>query len=211
MEVRELKKNMEQYPARLRRCENAPESLFVKGIVPYDDLKTAAVIGARICSEYGRYMARTIGTQLAAEGYQLISGMSLGVDGIAARGAMSQDGRVFIVPGCGADIIYPEENGMIYDYARKNGGIISLFQEGTKPEASLFPRRSELIAQLADTIILVEARRKSAALFTAEYAKSIGKRVIVLPGRLTDRLSDGCNDLLRKGYEMYYDVYSLIA
>ncbi|MBQ6735277.1 MAG: DNA-processing protein DprA [Lachnospiraceae bacterium] len=187
------------YPARLKEIPDPPKALYVRGRLPSEDVPSVAVVGARICSEYGRYMARQFGTELAQAGIQVISGMALGVDGIAQKAALMAGGASCAVLGCGADVCYPPENRELYDRLCAEGGILSEYPPGTQPQRHLFPPRNRIISGLADAVLVVEARRKSGTLITVDMALEQGKDVYALPGRATDRLSDGCNELLKQG------------
>ena len=187
------------YPQRLRNIPDPPYALYVRGELPGEDFPTVAVVGARICSEYGRYMARQFGTELAQAGIRVVSGMAMGVDSIAQRACLRAGGRSYAVLGCGADVCYPPENRDLYDQLTENGGVISEYIPGTEPKRNLFPARNRIIAGLADAVLVVEARKKSGTLITVDMALEQGRDVYALPGRATDRLSDGCNHLLRQG------------
>ena len=103
------------------------------------------------------------------------------------------------VLGCGADVIYPESNSKLYYDLIEKGGILSEYQPATPPRAGLFPQRNRIISALADVVLVVEARHKSGTLITVDMALEQGKEVYVIPGRCTDQLSLGCNQLLRQG------------
>lgn len=188
-----------EYPAKLRALENAPLGIYVKGRLPREDLPTVAIVGARFCSAYGRYMAKQFGLELAQAGIQVVSGMALGVDGIAQREVLRQGGYSAGVLGCGVEVCYPPENRDLYDSLAKSGGLISEYPIDAKPEAHMFPPRNRIIAGLADAVLVVEARKKSGTLITVAFAQAAGKKVFALPGRATDRLSDGCNELIKTG------------
>lgn len=187
------------YPGRLLNIPDPPFALYVKGRMPNPDKPSAAIIGARLCSEYGRYIARQFGLALAAAGIQIISGMAMGIDGISQKAALDSGGDSFAVTGCGPDICYPAENKELYDRLVDKGGIISEYKPHTEPKAHLFPPRNRIISGLADIIIVIEARRHSGTLITVDMALEQGKEVFAVPGRITDRLSDGCNMLIRQG------------
>lgn len=187
------------YPLRLRDCPDAPYGLYYYGRLPDHATPTVAIIGARICSEYGRFMARQFGTELGAAGVQIVSGMALGVDGIAQKGALSAGGTSFGILGSSVDVCYPEENRALYEELIATGGVISEYAPVTAPEARFFPLRNRIIAGLADIVLVIEARKKSGTLITVEQALDYGRDVFAVPGRVTDRLSDGCNFLIRQG------------
>lgn len=188
-----------EYPQRLRDIPDAPLALYVKGCMPDPELPSVAIVGARFCSSYGRYMARQFGMELARNGFQVISGMALGVDGIAQTAALQAGGYSAGVLGCGVDVCYPPENRALYDSLCAQGGILSEYAPGTVPKPGLFPPRNRIISGLADAVLVVEARAKSGTLITVDMALEQGRDVFVLPGRATDRLSDGCNLLLKQG------------
>ncbi|MBE5822553.1 MAG: DNA-protecting protein DprA [Butyrivibrio sp.] len=189
----------EDFPEKLKNIPNAPFAIYVKGKLPDPNIPSVAVVGARMCSDYGRFMARQFGRDLAIAGIQVISGMARGVDGIAQGAAVAAGGASFGVLGCGVDICYPPENKEIYDALSLNGGLISEFPPGMEPVARFFPMRNRIISALADALVVVEARRKSGTTITVDTALEQGRDVFAVPGRASDRLSDGCNYLISQG------------
>lgn len=187
------------YPRRLREIPDPPYGLFYRGKLPEDEMLAVAVVGARECSEYGKYVAQELGKTFARRGVQVISGMARGIDGITQKAAVEDGGSSFAVLGCGVDICYPSQNRPLYETLLKRGGILSAYPPGTSPQASLFPPRNRIVSGLADALIVVEARQKSGTLITVDMALEQGREVYVVPGRLTDRLSDGCNRLIKQG------------
>ena len=197
--IRFVTRDDSEFPQKLRDIPDAPLALYVKGRMPDPDVPSVAIVGARFCSSYGRYMARQFGMELAQNGFQVISGMALGVDGISQTAALQAGGYSAGILGCGADVCYPPENRTLYDSLCTQGGIISEYVPGTVPKPGLFPPRNRIISGLADAVLVVEARAKSGTLITVDMALEQGRDVFVLPGRATDRLSDGCNLLLKQG------------
>ena len=187
------------FPAKLRTIPDAPYALYVKGSLPDPEQPSAAIIGARMCSEYGRYLARQFGMELANAGIQIISGMADGVDGISQKAAMLAGGRSYAVMGCGVNYCYPPENRDVYELLNEHGGILSEYPPDTQPRANLFPPRNRIISALADLVLVIEARKHSGTLITVDMALEQGREVFAIPGRITDRLSDGCNMLIRQG------------
>lgn len=188
-----------EYPVRLSNIPDAPYGLFLKGKLPKDDILSVAIIGARECSEYGKFTARELGRTLGSNGVQVISGMARGIDGISQMGAQEAGGVSYAVLGCGVDVCYPSSNRPLYDQLVKEGGIISSYPPGTQPQAGLFPPRNRIVSGLADVVVVVEARQKSGTLITVDMALEQGREVYAVPGRITDRLSDGCNRLIKQG------------
>lgn len=163
-----------------------------------------------MCSDYGRYMARQFGRGLAMSGVQVISGMARGVDGIAQHAAITAGGKSFAVLGCGPDICYPEENKDVYDFLPNSGGIISEYPPGMEPISSFFPKRNRIISGLSDVLLVVEARQKSGTSITVDTALEQGREVLAVPGRVTDRLSDGCNNLISQGAGVAINVEDVL-
>lgn len=188
-----------EYPGRLKKISDPPAILYYIGSLPAEERTALAVIGARECSDYGSYVAEVFASRIAACGINIISGMARGIDGISQREALRAGGSTYAVLGCGVDICYPAGNRELYDRIREKGGILSPFLPGTPPAKQLFPFRNKIVAGLSDALLVVEARQKSGTWITVDMALEQGKDVYAVPGRLTDRLSDGCNLLIRQG------------
>ncbi len=188
-----------EYPEKLKYIYEPPLCLFVKGELPCEQTKTVAIVGARDLSHYGAETAKWFGSELARAGMQIISGVATGVDSKGLCGALGSKGKVFGVLGCGIDVVYPPENNMLYEDIINNGGIISEYPCKTKPLAYHFPMRNRIISALADCVLVVEARKKSGSLITADLALEQGKDVAAVPGRHSDTLSEGTNSLIKNG------------
>lgn len=189
----------ENYPQRLFPYNHKPYFLFYKGRMPDDSLPVAAMVGARACSGYGRNMARNLARELSHNNVQIISGMARGIDTYSGLGAIEGKAPVFAVLGCGVDICYPTENIELYENILKNGGVISEYPPGSPPTAWHFPQRNRIISGLSDKVVVIEAKEKSGSLITVEWALEQGKDVMAVPGRVGDRLSSGCNRLIKNG------------
>ena len=189
-----------QYPKNLRNIHNAPYGLYYRGNLPEEKKRSVGIVGSRRRSEYGRYLAREMGKELAENDIQVISGMALGIDTDGHTGALDGNGKTFAVLGCGVDVCYPRSNRWLYDrIIRSGGGILSEYPMGQAPIASQFPSRNRIISGLSDAVVIVEARKKSGSLITADFALEQGKDVYAVPGRITDSLSEGCNGLIAQG------------
>lgn len=189
----------EGYPERLRNIPDAPYGLFVRGRLSEEDAPAVAVIGARECSEYGRYVAKELGAALGRRGVTVVSGMAKGIDGISQEAALEVGGYSIGVLGCGVDICYPAQNRALYSKLTGTGAVISTYPMGTPALSRNFPPRNRIVSGLADAVVVVEARVKSGTLITVDMALEQGREVYVIPGRVTDRLSDGCNRLMKQG------------
>ena len=194
-----IRRNSDFFPLRFMGLSDVPDGLYYIGSLPDDNIPSVAVVGARSCSSYGRKTAFALGKFLAEHGVQVISGMAMGIDSSAQEGALAAGGKTFAVLGCGVDICYPRTSYAVYDALAARGGIIAEVEPGTKPLAYNFPRRNRIISALSDIVIVVEAREKSGSLITVDCALEQGRTVYAVPGRIGDRLSDGCNYLIAQG------------
>ena len=202
----------EAYPNRLRKIPDPPFALYVRGTLPKETLPSAGIVGARSASEYGKKEARRFAAALAAEGVQIVSGMAHGIDAISAEGALSVGGLSFAVLGCGVDIIYPIENmSLYYAILEKGGGIISEYPPGTQPVSWQFPLRNRIISGLSDRLLVMEAKKRSGTLITVRYALEQGKDVYALPGRLIDKTSESCNQMIAEGAGILIHPDDLLA
>ena len=199
----------EGYPKRLRDIPDAPYCVFVRGRLPSEELPAVAVIGARECSEYGRYVAGELGAALGKLGAVVVSGMAKGIDGISQTAALEAGGFSLGVLGSGVDICYPAQNRRLYDQLAEKGALVSTYPSGTPARPHNFPPRNRIVSGMADAVVVVEARIKSGTLITVDMALEQGREVYVVPGRVTDRLSDGCNRLIRQGAGVFLNPESL--
>ncbi len=199
------------YPHRLSEIQDAPYALYYAGKLPVDDSRAIAVIGARNCTEYGRYVAKEFGTVLAQAGVQVISGMARGIDGIGQRAALNAGGYSLGVLGCGVDICYPQENRELYEQLLAKGGVCSEYPPGIEPRAVLFPPRNRIISGLCDGVLVIEAKERSGTLITVDMALEQGREVYAVPGRVTDALSAGCSRLIRQGAQLVTSPEELLA
>lgn len=193
----------EGFPKKLKDIPDPPFCLYYKGSLPEENLPSIAVVGARECSEYGGYIARELGRCLGEKQIQVISGMARGIDGISQWAALEAGGSSYGVLGCGVDVCYPKSNQKLYERLQQKGGILSVYPPGTKPLSQFFPPRNRIVSGLADVLVVIEARQKSGTGITVEMALEQGKDIYAVPGRVTDRLSDGCNKMLREGAHVF--------
>ena len=201
----------EGYPERLKNIFDPPAVLFYRGTLPAENCPSAAVIGARKCTPYGKEEAACFGRLLAENGIQVISGMAGGIDAEGHRGVLTAGGKAFAVLGNGPEICYPRSSIDIYrKIPDTGGGILSEYGPGEMPEAWHFPRRNRIISGLSDAVIVIEARKRSGSLITADLALEQGKDVFALPGRRSDPLSEGCNRLIRVGAGIITDTEDIL-
>jgi DNA processing protein len=189
------------FPDRLGAIFDPPPSLYVRGDGDPELLacRSVAVVGARACSPYGAQVARMLGRELAAAGVAVISGLARGIDGEAHRGALDSGGLTLAVLGCGIDRDYPASHTQLSRRIEEQGLVVSEYEPGVEPAPWRFPARNRIIAGLAEAVVVVEARERSGALITADFALDEGREVFAVPGEITSSLSAGTNALLKLG------------
>lgn len=189
----------EDYPEKLLAYSDKPLWLYYKGNLPSKSERLVGVVGARNCSVYGKTMAETISQQIGNYAVSVVSGMARGIDGAAHRGALKAGARTYAVLGCGVDMCYPRENIELYMRIQERGGILSEYIPGAEPLQWRFPERNRIISMLSDAVAVIEAKKNSGSLITADYALQYGKELFAVPGRVGDLLSTGCNELIKTG------------
>lgn len=187
------------YPEKLKTIDVPPVGLFYKGELPVQKTPSVAVIGARLCSDYGKIITEILVKELTEFGIQIISGLAMGIDGYAHKAALLSEGKTYGILGTGIEKIYPKENYGLYKEMYQKGGVISEYYIGTKNIKSHFPERNRIIAGFSDCVIVVEAKTKSGTMITTDRALEQGKDVFVVPGRIGDVLSEGCLLLAKQG------------
>ena len=198
------------FPEKLLEIRDCLEGIYVRGELPDPEKKTVAIVGARMCTAYGRSGAFYFSQVLAATDVQVISGLALGIDGAAHEGALYGGGKTFGVLASGVDICYPRAHIELYEQMKTRGSLISEEPPGFPPLAKMFPKRNRIISALADVVLVVEARKRSGSLITADYACEQGRDIFAVPGRLEDELSAGCNELIAQGAGIALNPESLL-
>jgi DNA processing protein len=188
------------YPPLLAELHDPPARLYLRGGPAEMLSRTAvAVVGARSCSRYGAQVARELARELAAAGVVVVSGLARGIDGEAHRGALAAEGLTVAVLGCGIDRDYPLAHAQLAGRIAESGLVVSEYPPGVEPAPWRFPARNRIVAGLAGATVVVEARERSGALITADFALELGRDVFAVPGEITSGLSSGTNDLIRQG------------
>ena len=209
--IRQISSKSAEYPQKLNNYPKMPEILFAKGNLPDAKKPTAAIVGARACSPYGRIQAFRYAKILSSAGVQIISGMAYGIDAEAHKGALEGGTPTYAVLAGGVDICYPSGNRPLYDrILRENGGILSEQPPGMRARNYFFPARNRIISGLADLVLIVEAREKSGSLITAQWALDQGKIVYAVPGPVNEALSMGCHKLIYDGAGIAYSPEILL-
>ncbi|HEY8860349.1 MAG TPA: DNA-processing protein DprA [Gaiellales bacterium] len=198
------------YPAGLHDLHDPPLAVFLRGALPLAaDRPAVAIVGARRSSDTGLRLARRLGGFAAGAGVAVVSGMALGIDGAAHAGALDAGGVTVAVLGCGTDIAYPRSHRGLYARILEHGLAVSEYPPGTAPAPWRFPARNRLIAALARTVVIVEARVRSGALITADHALDLGRDVVAVPGAAGSSASAGTNGLIKSGAGLVEDEADL--
>ena len=199
--LRWLARSDRAFPPLLWEISDSPSGLFLRGDAPPELLArpAVAIVGARACSGYGAQVARMLGRELAAAGLVVVSGLARGIDGEAHRGALEAAGATVAVLGCGVDRDYPAAHAELAGRIAATGLVVSEYAPRVEPAPWRFPARNRIVAGLAQATVVVEARERSGALITADFALEEGREVYACPGEITSALSAGTNALLRLG------------
>ncbi len=201
----------DEYPDELVMINDAPYSLYYMGNFPKKDERRVAMVGARYSTGYGRTITIEVAKKLTKAGYVTVSGMARGIDRASHVGTLEAGGVTYAILGCGVDICYPPENSDIYCEIKKRGGIISELYPGAAPIPQFFPMRNRIISGLSMAVLVMEAREKSGSLITANFALDQGKSIYALPGRISDKLSAGCNRIISQGAGIITDADQILS
>jgi DNA processing protein len=190
------------YPMNLTTIPDPPAILFVRGSIEPRDLVAVAVVGSRAASPAGIAFTEKLCRDLVSNGVTVVSGLALGIDSAAHRGALKENGRTFAVLGCGLDIHYPYKDGALHDKIAQSGALFSEFPLGTIPAPWHFPARNRIISGLSLGVVVVEATQQSGSLITARLALEQGKDVFAVPGMAMSPRSIGPHTLIKQGAKL---------
>ncbi|MCX8144770.1 MAG: DNA-processing protein DprA [Azovibrio sp.] len=199
-----------RYPAPLLEIADPPVLLYVRGDVGLLARPGIAVVGSRNASPQGSHTAEAFAAALSQAGLVIISGLALGIDAAAHRGALAAGGGTIAVIGTGADRLYPARNAELAAAILAQGAIVSEFPLGTPARAAHFPRRNRIIAGLAQGVLVVEAALESGSLITARLAGEQGREVFAIPGSIHSPLTRGCHRLIREGAKLVETVADVL-
>jgi DNA processing protein len=193
----------ELYPREFTHLTFPPAGLFVRGkaAVLHALLRVprVTIVGTRRATPYGLRATEAFTAAFSAMGVAVVSGLALGIDGQAHRGALARGGLTAAVLGCGVDVVYPRRHWRLYEAVLAEGVLLSEFPPGTPPSRWTFPQRNRLLAALGDAVLVVEGSRTSGALQTATEAACLGRPVFAVPGPVDVENNRGCNQLLYEG------------
>lgn len=187
----------EKYPHRLKYCSDSPILLYYKGNADLNSQKIVAIVGTRQPTDYGREQTEKLINELKGTGILVVSGLAYGIDVLAHKKALENNLDTVGVVAHGLDRMYPQLHESIAMKMQKQGGILTDFRSGTKPDAVNFPKRNRIVAGMCDALVVMESKRDGGSLITATIANSYNKDVFAFPGRVNDPLSDGCNGFIK--------------
>lgn len=185
------------YPGRLEHCQDAPHVLFFKGNTSLHQHRILSVVGTRSPTPYGRERTIELIASLADEQVMVVSGLAYGIDTIAHKEALQNKLLTVGVLAHGVDKIYPQANRSLANSMVMQGGLLTEFWQGSKPDKQNFPRRNRIVAGICDAVVVVESGEKGGSLITAEIANGYNRDVFAFPGKSNDLQSKGCNALIR--------------
>jgi len=194
--------NQEEYPANLKNIYDPPPILYSLGTLLPRDKDAIAVVGSRKATEYGLKTAEKLACELVQNGITVVSGMALGIDAAAHKGAIKGGGRTIAVFACGVANPHPKSNINLYREILKNGAVVSEYPLGIKPIPANFPARNRIISGLSLGTLIVEANIKSGSLITADFALEQGRDVYAVPGNINSPNSMGTNSLIKNGAKL---------
>lgn len=208
MKVNKLTLSSTDYPELLREIASPPKQLYVLGeLSPLLSQPRLAVVGSRKVSVYGRQVTQQLAGEAARRGIVIVSGLALGVDGIAHQAALDNGGRTVAVLPSGLDKIYPASHHQLAKRILEQGGaLITEYPSGTEPFKTNFIARNRIVSGLSDGVLITEAAEKSGTLHTANFALEQGRTVMAVPGNINSPLSQGTNNLIRAGATAITDV-----
>ncbi len=198
------------FPALLRDIAGCPPALFYRGDSELLGVPQIAVVGSRTATPQGIENAENFSSELARRGLCVTSGLALGVDGAAHRGALLANGSTIAVCATGLDRVYPARHKELAREIERTGLLISEFALGTAPRSEHFPRRNRLISGLVLGVLVVEAARRSGSLITARLAGEQGRDVYAIPGSIHNVMARGCHQLIRSGAKLVESVDDIL-
>jgi len=211
-EIKTIAIEDKEYPKLLKEIKNPPKILYFSGkILPQKNC--FAIVGARLCSSYGKQVALEIARDLTEAGLTIVSGMALGIDSFSHKAVVEKNKRTIAVLGTGLDeeSIYPRENIKLANRIIETGGcLISEYPPKTRGSRFTFPQRNRIISGLSLGVLVVEAKRKSGALITANWAKKQGRKIFAIPGTIHSFNSKGTHKLIKQGAKLVEDANDIL-
>jgi len=201
----------QDYPQRLKHCNDSPVILYSKASVSLNQNRTLSIVGTRKATEYGKKIVQQITEELKDYNVTIISGLAYGIDYHAHHEALKNHIPTLAVLGHSLDRIYPAVHSNLAKKMLLNGGLISEYPSGTKPDRENFPQRNRIIAGLSDVVIVVESNLRGGAVITAIIANSYNRDVYAVPGDIDRDYSKGCNQLIAQNRAVLFSSVKQLA
>jgi DNA processing protein len=198
------------YPQALLEIQDPPPVLYAKGRLELLNAPSLAIVGSRNATPQGEKNAREFAKALSDNGYCIVSGLALGIDGAAHQGALDGHGSTIAVVGTGLDIVYPARHRQLAHQISERGLLISEFPLGTPSMAQNFPRRNRIISGLSRGCLVVEAHLQSGSLITARLAAEQGREVFAIPGSIHSPVAKGCHQLIKQGAKLVESIHDIL-
>jgi DNA processing protein len=199
------------YPELLRQIYDPPIVLYVKGELTPKDKNAVAIVGTRQTTHYGKEVARKLAFQLGYIGVTVVSGGARGIDTAAHQGALAARGRTIAVLGTGINIVFPSENGALFERIAAQGAVLTQYPFNRNADKQSFAIRNRIVAGMTLGTVVVEASLTSGALITSNFANEYGRQVFAVPGRIDSPRSKGCHDLIKKGAKLSESAEDILS
>ncbi|RMA97960.1 DNA-processing protein DprA [Hydrogenothermus marinus] len=196
------------YPENLKNIPDPPPVLFIKGKLPNN--YSISIVGTRKPTYYGKKITELITKNLVKSDICIVSGGAYGIDSIAHKTALKENGKTVAVLGSSFDFLYPPSHKKLFDEISENGAVISEFPFGTKASKYTFPQRNRIVAGLSEATVVIEAPEKSGSLITARFANDYGKTVFAVPSNIDNKNGKGCNILIKDGATPIIDENTIL-
>ncbi|MDH6363163.1 DNA processing protein [Enterococcus sp. PF1-24] len=200
----------EIYPEALKEINNPPVLLFYQGDLSLLAQRSLAVVGSRVSSTYGQKVLKQLIPGMVFCGFVVVSGLAKGIDGLAHKMTIANDGQTIAVIGNGIDCCYPKENQALQDKIKQEHLLLSEYPDGVPPRKYHFPMRNRIIAGLTWGTCVIEARQRSGSLITAQLASEEGREVFAVPGDILSGQSTGCLELIQDGAKCIMEIGDII-
>jgi len=199
------------YPQRLLDTDQPPPVLYAKGNLQILKRPGLAIVGSRHATPQGEATAENFAESLCRAGFAVVSGLALGIDGAAHRGALRADGGTIAVVGTGLDIVYPARHKALAHQIAQHGLLLSEYPLGTPSLTHNFPRRNRIISGLSEGCLVVEANIDSGSLITARFATEQGREVFAIPGSIHSPVAKGCHALIKQGAKLVESTEDIVS